>query len=534
MTGFHLSIVGVVAAFIVAQPADAASPAVGSVSFANSGTPAAQADFLVGLAQLHNFQYMQAAEAFRRAQKVDPDFAMAYWGEAMTYNHAVWMQQDPSAARAVLAKLGPTPEARAAKAATPREKAYLAAGEVLYGDGDKYDRDRRYALAMEKLHADYPDDVDATCFYALALLGTSHAGRDVPTYMKAAALMEEAFEKYPQHPGAAHYLIHSVDDSVHAPLGLRAARAYSKIAPDSPHAQHMASHIFLALGMWDDVVAANEAAIRISNPGTPVGAVNSAGCGHSVTWLAYGYLQQGRFADARSLVESCGTQMRERPRTATGADALDYDETSAGSFSAMRARYLVDSDDWSGPVAAMPVNVEGVAVAEYTRDFANAYGALRDGDVADAVDAVARASRSGERFLAAAAAENLPEEAPLRRVPMIQHDELQGLLLLRHGDATGGIDLLSKAAAAESAIPMEYGPPSLAKPANELLGEVLLELNRPREARAVFEAAQVLAPGRGQSLIGLSKCAAALEDRELAASVDARLAKVKLREALSR
>src|SRR6185295_7920665 len=133
---------------------------------------------------------------------------------------------------------------------------------------------------------------DATCFYALALLGTSHAGRDVPTYMKAAALMEEAFEKYPQHPGAAHYLIHSVDDSVHAPLGLRAARAYSKIAPDSAHAQHMTSHIFLALGMWDDVVTANEAAIRLSNPGTRAGAVPSAGCGHSVTWLAYGYLQQ--------------------------------------------------------------------------------------------------------------------------------------------------------------------------------------------------------------------------------------------------
>jgi hypothetical protein len=151
------------------------------------------------------------------------------------------------------------------KAKTPREKAYLAAGEALFGEGEKNDRDRRYALAMEQLHAKYPDDVDATCFYALALLGTSNAGRDVPTYMRAAALMEEVFERNPQHPGAAHYLIHSVDDSVHAPLGLRAAYAYAKIAPDSPHAQHMTSHIFLALGMWDETVAANERTIQLIN-----------------------------------------------------------------------------------------------------------------------------------------------------------------------------------------------------------------------------------------------------------------------------
>src|SRR5215510_12005404 len=293
MTRFLSPIVVLVATLIAARPVHAGAPAVGSVSFANSGAPAAQADFLVGLAQLHNFQYPQAAAAFQRAQQIDPDFAMAYWGEAMTYNHAVWMQQDRSVARAVLARLGPTPEARAAKAPTPREKAYLAAVEVLYGDGDKYDRDRRYALAMERLHADYPDDIDATCFYALALLGTSHAGRDVPTYMKAAALMEELFEKYPQHPGAAHYLIHSVDDSVHAPLGLRAARAYAKIAPDSPHALHMTSHIFLALGMWDDVVAANEGTVHLvhagmhaRNPSAP-----APGCAHPITWLAYGYLQ---------------------------------------------------------------------------------------------------------------------------------------------------------------------------------------------------------------------------------------------------
>jgi hypothetical protein len=358
----------------------------------------------------------------------------------------------------------------------------------------------------------------------------------VPTYMRAAALMEEAFEQHPQHPGAAHYLIHSVDDSVHAPLGLRAANAYSKIAPDSSHAQHMTSHIFLALGMWDQVVAANEAALGIVKQ--KVQARNQAasvvGCGHPITWLAYGYLQQGRFADARRLVENCGEEVRKnRPERATGADLLDYDTTSAGSFSAMRTRYLVDSGDWSGSVTDLKVSVAGMIAAEFIRDFADAYGAVRYGRTDIAVEAVKRAKDSGERFVAAAIAAGVPAESPMRRVPMIERDQLNGLLLLRQGKTASGLALLAKAAAAEKDIPMEFGPPSLDKPANELLGEVLLEHGRARDARAAFEAAQVLAPGRGQSLIGLSACARVLKDSELAQSVDARLAKVGLREALA-
>jgi len=530
-----IAAVGLIASVVLAPTSSAVEPSLGVISFANSGSPAAQADFLTGLAQLHNFQYPQAAEAFQRAESLDPGFAMAYWGEAMTYNHAVWQQQDLAAARAALAKLGATAESRAAKAETPREKAYLHAVEILFGEGDKYDRDRRYALAMEQLHASYPNDVDATCFYALALLGTSHAGRDVPTYMRAAALMEEAFEQNPRHPGAAHYLIHSVDDSVHAPLGLRAARAYSKIAPDSPHAQHMTSHIFLALGMWDDVVAANEATMRIVDRARQARnkAAPPIGCAHPITWLAYGYLQQGRFADARRLVENCGEEMRNRSETATGADLLDYDNTSAGSFSAMRTRYLIDSGDWSGSVNGLKVKVAGVVVAEFSRDFADAYGAARYGKIDTAVEAVRLAKDSSERLVAAAIAAGIPAESPMRRVPMIERDQLNGLLLLRRGETGGGLAQLAKAAAAEKDIPMEFGPPSLDKPANELLGAVLLDHGRAQDARAAFEAAQVLAPGRGQSLLGLSACARVLKDTELAQSVDARLAKVGLREALA-
>jgi len=205
----------------------------GRVEFRNSGAPSAQADFLEGMALLHDFEYPAAAAAFRRAQAVDPSFAMAYWGEAMTYNHPIWMEQNLKAARDALNKLAPTPSARRDRAKTEREKAYFDALEILYGAGSKQERDFRYEDAMAKLHARYPDDVDAAAFYGLAILGTAHAGRDIPTYMRAAGVLEEAWTNHRDHPGLVHYLIHSYDDPAHAPLGLRAARIYAKIAPDA-------------------------------------------------------------------------------------------------------------------------------------------------------------------------------------------------------------------------------------------------------------------------------------------------------------
>jgi len=341
--------------------------------------------------------------------------------------------------------------------------------------------------------------------------------------------MQEVFERNPLHPGAAHYLIHSVDDSVHAPLGLRAADAYAKIAPDSPHAQHMTSHIYLALGMWDETVAANERAIGLAK--------GPVGCGHAVTWLGYAHLQQGRFADARRLTERCGEEMRTHPSMPEHAmgprSALDADSSSAASFAVMRSRYLIDSGDWSGPIAATKVNVEGLITAEFTRDWADAYGAVRFGKVDAARPAIERAKGSIERYIAAATAAGLAADAPSMQLAKIEQQQLEGLLLLKQSRTDEGIALLSQAAAGERARPMEFGPPSLDKPANELLGEILLEQGRAKEACAAFEAAQVLAPGRGQSLIGLSKCARQIGNAAIADAADIRLRKVKLREALA-
>jgi hypothetical protein len=186
------------------QPAPAAAP-LGEVAFANSGNPAAQAPFLRGLALLHNFEYGRAAAAFRQAETADPGFVMAWWGEAMTFNHPVWMEQDQEAGEAVLAHLGATREQRLAKAKTARERLYLDAVEALYGPGSKEGRDRLYSERMGALFAAYPDDVDARAFYALSLLGLAHQGRDNRLYMRAAALLEEVFPTHQRHPGVVHY-----------------------------------------------------------------------------------------------------------------------------------------------------------------------------------------------------------------------------------------------------------------------------------------------------------------------------------------
>ncbi|HEU4886389.1 MAG TPA: hypothetical protein VFV49_00775, partial [Thermoanaerobaculia bacterium] len=282
-----------------------AQAGVGDVAFANSGKPEAQQAFLRGMGLLHNFEYPRAAKAFQEAQQIDPSFAMAYWGEAMTHTHPIWFQQDAEAARAVLQRLGATSAERLAKAGTERERDYLRTLDVLYGEGTKNERDFLYADAMAALHARYPGDVDATAFYALALLGTAHQGRDFTIYMRAAALLEEVFPANTRHPGVLHYLIHAYDDPAHAPLGMRAARIYGSVAPDAGHALHMTSHIFIALGMWDDVIDANRRAIRVVNKQRSARQAPKADCGHYPTWLHYGLLQKGQDHEARQALEAC-------------------------------------------------------------------------------------------------------------------------------------------------------------------------------------------------------------------------------------
>ena len=491
----------VVVCSLAVEARQASSPSAGVVSFKNSGAPAAQAPFLRGLALLHDFEYERAAAEFQRAEAADPGFAMAYWGEAMTHNHAVWMEQDLSAARAALSKLGPTPQARAGKAGTERERAYLAAVETLYGEGTKEARDVRYEAAMASVQTKFPDDVDAAAFHALAILGTAHAGRDFPTYMRAAAILEELFPQNRQHPGVLHYLIHCYDDPVHAPLGLRAARLYGKVAPDAGHALHMTSHIFVALGLWDDVIAANRQAIAVVNAQRKAAGRGDIFCGHYPSWLVYALLQERKVADARVYIDGCRAQSLAELQKRV-AESPDPDNSQTGSFLSVRAMLAAETGDWKRD-DDVPVD----KATDWER-FANAYGSL--------LGANARADREA---MGAASAE-LGRLAPILLKKMdamgdpnlalrasITARRLQGeaLVKLRAGDTTGGISALKQAAEREAAAPLEFGPPMVAKPSFELLGDELLRLKKNADAAAAYASQILRTPGRTLTIDGLNK-----------------------------
>jgi Tfp pilus assembly protein PilF len=487
-----------------APAAASISGAFGRVEFANSGAAAAQAEFASGLALLHDFEYEAAADAFRNAQAADPAFAMAYWGEAMTYTHPVWMQQDAAAARTALARLAPNAAERRLKAPTERERAYLDAVEILYAaEGEKNSRDLRYAAAMGELHATYPDDVDATAFYALALLGTAHAGRDVAIYMRAAGLLEEAWERHPEHPGLLHYLIHCYDDPTHAPLGLRAARRYARVAPDAGHAIHMTSHIFLALGMWRETVETNVAAIAAVNRMRAAQGKDPARCGHYVTWLGYAHLQLGELAPAKALLTACRAAAEEEKPAGGPAHSMDPDFTLGGAFASMRLAYLLESDEWQGDVAGWPLPPVAPPGARLDFALARALGAVAQGAPEEIRLALADLEAVSREVAAAEAAKETPNPS-YRLRPEIFRLEVQALLAEKRGDFVGSEKLLRQAVALNDELPVDFGPPTIDLPVHELLGDFLLRQGRPVEARAAFARALALAPGRRAAAAGLA------------------------------
>lgn len=466
------------------------APRLGTVRFPNSGARAAQPAFLRGVLLLHSFEYRRAAAAFREAQRLDPRFALAYWGEAMTWTHPLWNEQWVDSGRAVLSRLAPTPEARRSRAPTARERGYLEAVELLYGDGPKPLRDTLYAAAMERLALAHPGDDEAKAFHALALMGLSQGVRQVPTYMRAGAIALDLFHRLPDHPGAAHYVIHAFDDPTHAPLGLPAARAYSDIAPDAMHAQHMTSHIFVALGMWGETVAANEIA---SGP-DPAKWI----AGHPSSWLHYGLLQQGRYAEARRLLE-----------TVRGNLGRDSRPVTRGYYVAMRAQHLVIAGGWDDTVMAEPVDPEGLGrVARALDGFIAGYSAVQRGDRA------AAERRRTELDAAGVAGPGKDAFGESDDIVAVLQRELRGLVSLAAGDTAAALRHLREAVGIEDAMAVEYGPPSVVKPSHELLGELLLAMGQAGEAQREFTRALALAPRRAASLLGLARAAAAAGDRQ--------------------
>jgi hypothetical protein len=435
---------------------------LGSTHFANSGAARAQPAFLRALLLLHSFEYYAARQSFQDAEKEDPGFAMAYWGEALTYNQSLWRQQDRDAALAALAKLAPDPAARAARAPTARERAYLASVEQLYGAGDKTTRDANFSVALGALAANYPDDLDARAFFALSLMGLSNGERNVANYMRAAAEAEAVLQLAPRHPGALHYLIHATDDPLHAPLGLAAARLYGKVAPAASHAQHMPSHIFFALGMWDDAIDANVASVKI-------GRAQGDPSYHALLWLTYAYLQQERRREAEELLRSVAADV------AAGAT-----QDNRARLSYARAMWLVETRGADGPDARKPVDNSGITSINYfaAHDFARGITAAAERPAeAKAELAQLQARIDGAHVEPSRAAtvnwlDNVTGDE-LKEAQLLR-DALAGTIKFYAGDAAGGIEQVREASAAAEHLDFEYGPPWSVKPLDELLGELLL------------------------------------------------------------
>lgn len=475
---------------------------LGSLSFPNSGAPEAQHDFHRGVLLLHSFEYNFAAEAFRRAQEIDPGFAMAYWGEAMTYTHPVWNEKDHDAALAALSRYAPTPEERAARAPTDRERAWLAAVDVLYGDGEKAALDTLYAAAMEKLAAAYPDDLEARAFYALSLLGLSQGDRHVPTYMEAGAIALSVFEANRDHPGAAHYTIHSFDDPTHAVLAMEAARAYGPMAPEAGHAQHMTTHIFLARGMWDDVVEANIRADAVTDRNLAARDLPPTSCGHYNEWLMYGYQQQGRYDDAEALLMACFAQGHDE------RFPLRMRQAARRSYAYMRSLNLADTRAWNGEPAMSEVDLAGASLtAQIMQAWGSGLAAIHRGDRA-------AAERHHAFIRDNARAGETDGQSPY--VP-VWKGTLEAMLLAAAGDLESALTAARRAADYEASLPVDFGPPIAFKPARELEGEILLKLDRPVDAMAAFRTALDRTPNRILTLAGYARAAIAAERKELAA-----------------
>jgi tetratricopeptide (TPR) repeat protein len=428
---------------------------LGTLDFPNSGKPEAQTAFVRGVALLHNFAYADAAKAFVEAQSLDPHFVLAYWGEAMTYNHPIWMEVSLDNGRKALAKLTDH------TLGTARERQYVDAVSILYGsEPDKPTRDAAYERAMAKLADAWPDDVEAQVFHALSILGTMRRGEpDARKQIRAAALLEPLLPTHPDHPGVLHYLIHAYDDPIHAPLGLRAARRYAGVAAAAPHALHMPSHIFVQLGMWPEVAHQNEQAWAVSGKKDF----------HSLEWLQYAYLQLGRRDDAKRLLsEISGDSER-------AMHARDH----------MRVRYSVETGDWDA------------------FDFAAAHPS-KETVFARGMQALARAKLDDAMKASKELGAMTPSDDVDKSLLAVLRGEIDSSVAAARGNRDEALTLLRSAAAAEELLGAPSGPPDSFKPALEAYGEALLRAGRKQEAAAEFRASLLRTPNRSPSVAGLA------------------------------
>lgn len=470
---------------------DAVLEDVGAVAFETSaGSPEAQAHFLRGVAILHSFGWKQAREAFHEAQVADPGFAMAYWGESLTYNHPLIGEWDRETPQAVLRNLGDTRAERLAAAPTERERGYLAAVDALFfGAGDTSARRTAYMEAMQDLYEAYPEDDEVAAFYALSLLSAAGpaGGNGHRMNVLAGAICMDLTRRHPRHPGAVHYTIHAFDDPVHAPLALEAARVFDDIAPAVSHARHMPTHIFIQHGMWQEVSDSNqsayEAAIALWEPGD-----NASDMTHALDWGQYGDLQLGDYERAKMWIGRMQEIVDKNADQQRVQDALPR----------VKARFILETRQW----ATKPVTEESAD----TELLATGISAVHLGDITLARRAAARLKakaagmEGGDRSYYSVTAQPV----------QVMHREVAGLIVLEEGNIDKSLRLLAEGVEIAEAMRPPNGAPNPLIPAHELYGEALLEAGRPEQALVLFEQSLLRTPNRPLSLLGLARAHVAL------------------------
>jgi len=450
---------------------------------------------------------------------------MAYWGEAMTYNHPLWAEVDQAAALSALARLAPTPEARWRKAPTPREQAYLRAIDSLFGPGDKVVRDSHYEQSMSDLALAYPDDLDAISFHALALLGSMEGVRQPEMGMRAAGLAQRILLKNPEHPGALHYFIHAVDDPEHAAIGLAVADAYGRVASLVPHAVHMPSHIYGALGLWGLSARANEESwrlgeLRVTAQGLPASAREY----HSLGWLHDSYLQLQRYDDADKLLHIV-------------QDDAEHDGNARArwSFCHMRAaQWFATNGKVLGSEAApfAPVPADDLDISAAVADlFLRAMQALQQDKVAQAKQLggvlqqkVELANHAPVQATSHCARTQVYGSIASLQAARVMALQLHGAILLHDGHPKAGFHLLEQSVQLSDALPYEDGPPMTPKLPHEFYADALLAHGKTSKALQQYQHSLRRYPKRCLSLQGLARAARILGHSDVAKQAEDLLA----------
>jgi len=485
---------------------------LGVINFEVSGDKKAKAQFQEGVLLMHSFEYEDARDAFLKAQELDPTMPINYWGEAMTYNHSLWQRQKYDEGIAALEKLAPTKEERLDKLPEGFEKDLFKGAEIIFGTGTKYDRDVAYSDYMETLVKKYPKQNEVAAFYAISLLGASRNGRDQVLYDKAAAIAKGIIKENPKHPGALHYMIHSYDDPKHAHLAKNAADSYSKVAPDAAHALHMPSHIYVALGDWDNVVASNIASWNASYKRKEKKELKTGDLSyHALHWLQYGLLQKGKDEEAALLLDRMADYQK-----------IDSTQKAKSYLIAMTGAQMVETQNWNKSADLSMDTKKLNLIKKANKIYLDGMKAHANKDK-DALDnAVVEINKEwqiakdlvGEAGFAMCGATGYASKPPNQlEVDMtkVMELELQAMQAQLKIDFVEAERFLKEASELDATLKYSFGPPRILKPALEAYAELLLQQGKYKEATLVFNQSLKRNPKRLLSLNGKLKALEALK-----------------------